>query len=423
MFESKCFNTLIVFLVFFSIFQGCFRDSQSYKKQNDGVLHSTVVFHVRGNVYPSGYFYTTLKMGEPPRPYDLDIDTGSDLTWVHCDAPCVNCPKSPHQPYKPRNNALTCKHSMCTILQHPPNYPCANPTDQCDYEIEYADHGSSFGVVVQDNFSFEFFNGSVGRPFLAFGCGYDQDLSSSSNPPFVDGVLGLANRKSSIVSQLYDSKMTRNVFGHCFGSQGGGYLFFGDEIIPSKTVWVPVLKNRIGNYYSIGPAEVLFDGKNVMKTGFSFVLDSGSTYTYFSGQLYEAAISMIKKNIDVKHLKSAPEDKTLPCCWKGSKRFNSINDVQKFFKPLSLRFSKTKNAIMEMPPEAYLIISKNGNACLGILDGSEAELRNLNVLGDVSLLNKVVIYDNEKDQIGWTKANCDSFPKHLAQPEDGYDEL
>ena len=34
-----------------------------------------------------------LKIGSPPKIYDLDIDTGSDLTWVQCDAPCSGCTK------------------------------------------------------------------------------------------------------------------------------------------------------------------------------------------------------------------------------------------------------------------------------------------------------------------------------------------
>ncbi|KAK9755652.1 hypothetical protein RND81_01G041100 [Saponaria officinalis] len=414
------YNLVVFVFVFCSAFcQGFlpfpFSVNSKNQKGSSGIssnLDSTIVFRVHGNVYPTGYFYTTIKMGEPPRPYDLDIDTGSDLTWVHCDAPCVNCPKSPHQPYKPRNNVLTCEESMCTILQQPTNYPCESPNDQCDYEIEYADHGSSFGVVVKDSFSFELLNGSTGSPSLAFGCGYDQDLSASSSPPFVDGVIGLANRKSSLLSQLYDLRIVRNVFGHCFSGQGGGYLFFGDKIIPSEIVWVPLSKNRIGNYYLIGPAELLFNGQKVVKDGFSFVLDSGSTYSYLNGEVYDAVISMIKKNIDAKQLKLAREDKTLPLCWKGTKSFKSINDVRKFFKPLSLRFSKAKNAMMELPPENYLIVTKNGNVCLGILDGSEAELGNLNVLGDISMLNKMMIYDNEKNQIGWTTtSNCNDMPK------------
>lgn len=39
------------------------------------------------------YYYVNLKIGSPPKIYDLDIDTGSDLTWVQCDAPCSGCTK------------------------------------------------------------------------------------------------------------------------------------------------------------------------------------------------------------------------------------------------------------------------------------------------------------------------------------------
>lgn len=73
----------------------------------------------------------------------------------------------------------------------------------------------------------------------------------------------------------------------------------------------------------------------------------------------------IKKNIDSKDLKDAPEDKTLPICWKGRKHFKSINDVKGFFKPLAIRFKKSKNAVLEMLPQHYLII--NVSCCLYIL--------------------------------------------------------
>lgn len=37
------------------------------------------------------YYSVTLGIGNPPKPFQLDIDTGSDLTWVQCDAPCTGC--------------------------------------------------------------------------------------------------------------------------------------------------------------------------------------------------------------------------------------------------------------------------------------------------------------------------------------------
>lgn len=37
------------------------------------------------------YYNVTINIGHPPKPYFLDLDTGSDLTWLQCNAPCVHC--------------------------------------------------------------------------------------------------------------------------------------------------------------------------------------------------------------------------------------------------------------------------------------------------------------------------------------------
>lgn len=37
------------------------------------------------------FYYAQINIGHPPRPYFVDPDTGSDLTWLQCDAPCVHC--------------------------------------------------------------------------------------------------------------------------------------------------------------------------------------------------------------------------------------------------------------------------------------------------------------------------------------------
>lgn len=39
------------------------------------------------------YYSVSLSIGNPPKLFELDIDTGSDLTWVQCDAPCTGCTK------------------------------------------------------------------------------------------------------------------------------------------------------------------------------------------------------------------------------------------------------------------------------------------------------------------------------------------
>ncbi|KAG4991061.1 hypothetical protein JHK87_024518 [Glycine soja] len=57
-------------------------------------------------------------------------------------------------------------------------------------------------------------------------------------PPSTVGVLGLGNGKASILSQLHSLGLIRNVVGHYLSGRGGGFLFFGDRLIPQSGVTV-----------------------------------------------------------------------------------------------------------------------------------------------------------------------------------------
>ncbi|KAK8566126.1 hypothetical protein V6N12_059662 [Hibiscus sabdariffa] len=122
-------------------------------------------------------------------------------------------------------------------------------------------------------------------------------------------------------------------------------------------------------------------------------------------------IKNLIKELSGRSLKEAPEDWKLPLRWKGRKPFRSVHSAKKYFKTvLSPAFTDSgrREIQFELHPEAYLI--KKGNVCLGILNGTEIRLQKLNVIGDVSMQNRMVIYDNEKQVIGWSPANCDHLP-------------
>ncbi|OAY65509.1 aspartic proteinase Asp1-like [Ananas comosus] len=378
---------------------------------------SSAVFPLYGDVYPRGLFYVSINIGDPPKPYFLDVDTGSHLTWLQCDAPCVSCSPGPHPLYKPAKTKLVpCGDPLCAALQAAATVAggggCGGGSaEQCDYEIEYADHGSSLGVLVSDAFSLRLANTSLARPNLVFGCGYDQQSVSSNSPAPTDGVLGLGNGKTSLPTQLKEKGITRSVVGHCLSSNGGGFLFFGDDLVPySHASWTPMSRSTYRKYYSPGSANLLYDARSLGVKQMEAVFDSGSSYTYFGLQPYQALISKLKNDLSKTPLKEATNDHTLPLCWKGAKPFKSVQDVKKYFKTLALSFVNTKKAVLEIPPENYLIINKYGNACLAILNGAEVGLKDLNVIGDISMQDLMVVYDNEKGQIGWIRADCDRLP-------------
>ena len=92
--------------------------------------------------------------------------------------------------------------------------------------------------LFQINHLFFFFYVLHGR------CGYDQTHVGHNPPPSAAGVLGLGNGRASILSQLNSKGLIRNVVGHCLSGTGGGFLFFGDQLIPqSGVVWTPILQS------------------------------------------------------------------------------------------------------------------------------------------------------------------------------------
>ncbi|OMO78536.1 Peptidase A1 [Corchorus olitorius] len=345
---------VFIFQVLSASFHGCFvaagHVQPPWKKST---IHPTTVnsfgssvfFSVSGNVYPLGYYSVTVGIGNPPKPFQLDIDTGSDLTWVQCDAPCSGCTLPRDHLYKPvKNNYLACKDPICAALNSPKGNPCKNLNDKCGFQVEYADHGSVLGVMVSDNFPMPLVNGTRSSPLLAFGCGYRLQNRGPHAPPTTAGVLGL------------------------------------------------------------GKTELLFGGKPTGVKGFNVIFDTGATYTYLSSNVYQTVVNLIKKDLTGKPLQEV-KDNALPICWKGPNPFKSVQDVKKYFNRLALSFGGT-NTQLQLPPEAYLIVTERGNVCLGILNGAEAGLGTSNVIGDISLQDKLVIYNNENQRIGWAAADC-----------------
>ncbi|XP_027339204.1 aspartic proteinase Asp1-like [Abrus precatorius] len=416
--RSIALTMVMFFLLLFAIFPTSF--SQLHHLLNTtqnpnpaSRVQSSAAYLIQGNVYPLGYYTVNLAIGNPPKIYDFDIDSGSDLTWVQCDAPCKGCTKPPEQLYKPKGNLVPHTDPLCGAIQSPRNHPFASTNEQCDYEIEYADHGSSLGVLFRDSLHIAllFPHASSISPMLAFGCGYDQTYSGDNPPPSTAGVLGLGNGRASILSQLHSLGFIRNVVGHCLSGKGGGFLFFGDKPIPSSgVVWTPILQSSSEKHYKTGPADLFFNGKPTSVKGLELTFDSGSSYTYLNSQAYKALLDLVTNDLKGKPLNKATEDPSLPNCWKGAKPFKSLGDATNYFKPLLLSFTKSKNSQLNLTPEAYLIVTKYGNVCLGILNGTEIGLGNINIIGDISLQDKMVIYDNEKQQIGWAVANCDNLP-------------
>nr|XP_043626052.1 aspartic proteinase Asp1-like [Erigeron canadensis] len=410
-------------------FQRCYANANNNHLKDVKTLTSgtsglppTIFFLVTGNIYPDGYYYVTVNLGDPPKPYEFDIDTGSHLTWVQCDAPCQKCLRAPNPPYKPVTRTLVeCEDPLCTAIQWPKTHHCESPDAQCDYYLKYVDGGSSLGIVIRDPFSLQYTNGTVIKPHLAFGCGYHQSHPNPTTRPYVDGILGLGMGKESILSQLQQLGIIKNVVGHCLSSQRNGYLFLGDEMIPEGVVWTPmVITDELPKRYYLGVAELYVAGVTTGKKDLRIVFDSASTYTFFTRETVNAMIHIhypktwLQLEEDIRdnfHAIDTVVDEEFPLsvCWRGSTPFRSNHELKHFFKPIVLSFENAQNSWFEMDPEAYLLITKQGNACLRIFYSDDIGDPAINLIGDISFVDKVIIYDNVNHRIGWGPADCNSI--------------
>ncbi|KAK8587175.1 hypothetical protein V6N13_086179 [Hibiscus sabdariffa] len=377
---------------------------------------ATTILPVRGNVYPDGLYFTYMLVGNPRRPYFLDIDTGSDLTWIQCDAPCSSCAKGANPLYKPtRTNIVTPKDSMCMEVKKNQKPQNCETCQQCDYEIEYADHSSSLGVLARDKLHLVTANGSITNLDVVFGCAYDQQGILLNTLSKTDGILGLSRAKVSLPSQLASKGIINNVVGHCLATDvaSGGYMFLGDDFVPNWGMsWVPMLGSPSIEFYHTQLVKINYGSSSLSLGGQDrnigrVVFDSGSSYTYFTKQAYDELVSSLSEVSDLGFVQDA-SDPTLPICWRAPFPIRSIMDVKKF-KTLTLQFGSKWWIISKkfhIPPEGYLIISNKGNVCMGILDGSNVHDGSTFILGDISLRGQLVVYDNEKQRIGWCASDC-----------------
>ncbi|EOA37420.1 hypothetical protein CARUB_v10011364mg [Capsella rubella] len=382
---------------------------------------STTIFPVGGNVYPDGLYYTRILVGKPEdgHYYHLDIDTGSDLTWIQCDAPCTSCAKGANQLYKPKNhNLVGSSEPLCVEFQRNQMTGHFESSQQCDYEIEYADHSYSMGVLTKDKFHLKLHNGSLAESDIVFGCGYDQQGVLLNTLLKTDGILGLSRAKISLPSQLGSRGIISNVVGHCLASDldGEGYIFMGSDLVPSHGMtWVPMLHHSRLEVYqmqvtkmSYGNAMLTLDGENG-RVG-KALFDTGSSYTYFPNQAYTQLVTSLQE-VSGSDLTRDDSDETLPICWRAKTNFpiSSLSDVKKFFRPITLQIWSKWLIISRkllIQPEDYLIISNKGNVCLGILDGSSVHDGSTIIIGDISMRGHLIVYDNVKRRIGWMKSDC-----------------
>ncbi|GMY25023.1 aspartic proteinase 36 isoform X4 [Fagus crenata] len=133
------------------------RDRARHARLLQGSVSGGVVdFPLQGSSdpYVAGLYYTKVKLGSPPKEFNVQIDTGSDILWVTCNS-CSDCPQSSalgiqlnfFDSASSSSAALVnCSDPMCTSAAT----VCSSQSNQCSYSFQFKDGSGTSGYYVSD---------------------------------------------------------------------------------------------------------------------------------------------------------------------------------------------------------------------------------------------------------------------------------
>ncbi|KAI3754318.1 hypothetical protein L1987_54100 [Smallanthus sonchifolius] len=242
----------------------------------------------------------------------------------------------------------------------------------CRYNVDYGDKSSSAGYMVKDVVQYDSvpgdFETKLENESVIFGCGNIQSGNLVSSDNALDGILGFGNSNASLISQLASSGKVKKMFAHCLdgGDIGGGIFVIGHVVQPEVTS-VHLIQDQVRYTVNVTGIKILSGQSNM----------------------------------------SSPVLRDPYTC------IESTGSVDDDFPAVTFHFENSVS--LKVVPHDYLFAEGN-LMCLGWQnnDMDDVRTRDSIVLGDLILLNKLVLYDLEKQTLGWTEYNFE----YLTIPSD-----
>lgn len=394
---------------------------KAHDSRRHGRMLAAVDFQLGGNGQPTdaALYYTKLTIGTPPKDYHVQVDTGSDILWVNC-AGCRRCPSKSSLGidltlYDLKASAsgktVSCDQDFCTDMFNAPYSDCRVGAP-CEYQVTYGDGSSTSGYFVKDFIHFDQVSGNLKTTSMngsiAFGCSSSQSGELGSSTQAVDGIIGFGQANSSLISQLAISGKVKKVFAHCLDGNNGGGIFAIGQVVQPKVKSTPLVPNE--PHYNVVMKGIEVNGKalDIPTTIFDAgsnrgtIIDSGTTLAYLPNKVYNALMSklMVKQPDLPTHLVEG----SFHCFYYSGK-------VDDGFPVVTFQFANS--LYLTVYPHDYLFQVNDDEWCIGWQDSGmqTKDGKEITLLGDLVLSNKLVLYDLENQSIGWTEYNCSSSIK------------
>ncbi|XP_010683966.2 aspartic proteinase 36 [Beta vulgaris subsp. vulgaris] len=381
-----------------------------------GGVGGVVDFVVQGtsDPYLVGLYFTRVRLGNPPREYNVQIDTGSDILWINCNS-CNDCPRTSGLGVElnfydttgsSTANMVSCSDPICTNLVPTTSSQCSAETNRCGYSFQYGDGSGTSGFYVSDMFYFDMILGNSmvvnSSASIVFGCSTYQSGDLTKSDRAIDGIFGFGQQGLSVVSQLSSRGITPRSFSHCLKGEGngGGILVLG-EILDPRLVYSPLVPSQ--PHYNLDLQSIAVNGRllpidqSVFTTSNNrgTIIDSGTTLAYLVEEAYNPFVAAVT---------GAVSQSTKPLFFKGNQCYMVYASASDIFPSVSLNFAG--GASMVLRPEEYLVH-------MGFVDGAalwcmgfQKVDQGVTILGDLVLKDKIFVYDLAHQRIGWANYDC-----------------
>ncbi|XP_043708577.1 aspartic proteinase PCS1-like [Telopea speciosissima] len=303
--------TVHLFFFLFILSQSCFSTSS---KQSRAI----VVLPLKTQIIPSSSvpkapnqvsfhhnvsLTASLTVGNPPQNVSMVIDTGSELSWLHCNK-TPNLLSTYDRLRSSSYSTIPCSSPTCTNRTRDlPIQPSCDSRKLCHVTLAYADASSSEGNLAFDTFRI----GSSAAPGTIFGCMDSGFSSTTQEDSKTTGLMGMNRGALSFVSQMGFQKFSycisdRNSWGVLLlgggGGNGSGFPWLGPlNYTPLIQISTPL------PYFDRAAYTVQLEGikvsdkllplpKSVFEpdhTGAGqTMVDSGTQFTFLLGSVYSA---------------------------------------------------------------------------------------------------------------------------------------
>ncbi|XVF71680.1 hypothetical protein PTKIN_Ptkin12aG0059100 [Pterospermum kingtungense] len=395
-----------------------------HHRSQKGVIKSPVV---SGASSGSGQYFVELRLGTPPQPLLLVVDTGSDLLWVTCSACRYNCSSlhSPGSTFLARHSSSFSPHhcfdSACRLVPHPDPNPCNRTRlhSPCRYQYLYSDGSTTSGFFSKDKTTLNTTSGEEAKvENLSFGCGFQISGPSVTGPSFngAHGVMGLGRGPISFASQLgrrFGNKFSYCLMDYTLSPPPTSYLIIGDggdkhsSTISRnpKMSFTPLLVNPLSpTFYYIGIKSVKVNDVKLridpsiwsldeLGNG-GTIMDSGTTLTFVPQPAYVKILIAIKRRVRL----PSPAEST-----PGFDLCFNVTGKRKVKLP-RLSFELGGGSVFEPPPRNYYIETEEAVKCMAIQPvGNEM---GFSVIGNLMQQGFLFEFDRDKSRLGFSRHGC-----------------